>query len=182
MTTASSFDQHDAHGSSIHPLAVQPVPDTNRSGSTEFCSTCGGVMEPSASNCTQCGSPRLVGNHFCWHCATPIPAGAGMCSACGAGLHGSAARAGANETVKSKRILAAALAFFTGAFGIHKFYLGQPVTGLIRLGISFVLLIPTLGLAIAAMAVIGMVEAVIYATQSDADFIRIYQRGRKGWF
>jgi TM2 domain-containing membrane protein YozV len=93
-----------------------------------------------------------------------------------------AARGGANGTVQSKRVVAAVLAFLLGAFGAHKFFLGDNTQGFIRLGITIVLGVFTLGLAVAAMLVIGMVEAVIYWTKSDADFMRIYQEGHRAWF
>jgi TM2 domain-containing membrane protein YozV len=82
--------------------------------------------------------------------------------------------------IESKRILAAAFAFMTGAFGVHKFILGQTREGFIRLGIT-VLLVWTI-LAPVAMMVIGMVEGVIYFTKTDDDFIRTYQQGHKNWF
>jgi TM2 domain-containing membrane protein YozV len=105
-----------------------------------------------------------------------------MCSRCGAGLYGDAARAGANGAVESKRIIAALCAFFLGAFGVHKFVLNRTGQGLLRLGITIIGGIVTLGLAAAAMSVIGMIEGVIYFTKTDADFIRIYQVGDKAWF
>ena len=84
------------------------------------------------------------------------------------------------EGIQSKRIPAAAFAFMTGAFGVHKFILGQTREGFIRLGIT-VLLVWTI-LAPVAMMVIGMAEGVIYFTKTDDDFIRTYQQGRKNWF
>lgn len=84
------------------------------------------------------------------------------------------------EVIESKRILAAGFAVLTGAFGVHKFILGQKREGFIRLGITL-LLIWTI-LAPVAMMVIGMVEGVIYFSKTDAEFIRIYQQGHKNWF
>ena len=55
-------------------------------------------------------------------------------------------------------------------------------TGFTRLGIAIIGGVVTLGIATAAMVVIGMIEAVIYFTKSDADFIRTYQQGKKTWF
>lgn len=84
------------------------------------------------------------------------------------------------NTVESKRILVAAFAFMTGAFGVHKFILGQTREGFIRLGIT-VLLVWTI-FAPVAMMVIGMVEGVIYFTKTDAEFVGTYQQGHKNWF
>ena len=33
-----------------------------------------------------------------------------------------------------------------------------------------------------ALGVIGLIEGIIYLTKSDADFIAIYQIGKKSWF
>jgi TM2 domain-containing membrane protein YozV len=74
------------------------------------------------------------------------------------------------------------LSFLLGAFGAGKFYLGYNNTGFIRLGIAIIGGVLTLGLATVAMMVIAWIEAVIYFTKSDADFIRIYQQGRRAWF
>jgi TM2 domain-containing membrane protein YozV len=84
------------------------------------------------------------------------------------------------EGIQSKRIIVAVFAMMTGAFGVHKFILGQTQQGFIRLGITF-LLIWTL-IAPITMMVIGMAEAVIYFTKTDEEFIRTYQVGRKDWF
>lgn len=84
------------------------------------------------------------------------------------------------EGIQSKRLIVAVFAFMTGAFGVHKFILGQKRDGFIRLGIT-ILLIWTL-IAPIAMMVIGMAEGVIYFTKTDDEFIRIYQQGRKSWF
>lgn len=58
------------------------------------------------------------------------------------------------------RIAAALLAIFLGDFGIHKFYLGKPVQGIIYL-IFFWSGIP---------AIIGFIEGIIYLMMSDKSF------------
>jgi len=148
----------------------------------EYCTNCAVPMDPAGSICGSCRVPRLVARHFCWHCAAPIASDQALCRQCGAGLHGHSGRAGNNGAVTSKRIVAGALAFFCGALGVHRFYLGDSVGGFIRLGISILFGVFTLGLSVAAMSVIGMIECVIYLTLSDADFIRIYQEGGRRWF
>ena len=80
----------------------------------------------------------------------------------------------------SKRWVAAIFAFFLGAFGIHKFYLGKTGTGLVMLCVSvfgFVLL----GLPTAVMAIIAFIEFILYITKSDEDFLRIYIEEKKNW-
>ena len=161
----------------LHPSAQKSSSLAIR---TEYCTTCGAVMNPAASVCASCQVPRLVGVRFCWHCASPLGQNQVLCTRCGVGLHGSAARGGENGAVESKRIVAGALAFFVGAFGVHKFYLGNKKQGFLRLCITIfgaILILPAV-----AMMICAWVEAVIYLTKTDADFIRIYQQEQKAWF
>lgn len=82
---------------------------------------------------------------------------------------------GASE--KSK-IAAGLLALFLGTLGIHKFYLGYQREGLIMLLVSLL----TFGIGAIVMAVIALIEAIMYLTKSDADFEELYIQGHKGWF
>lgn len=85
-------------------------------------------------------------------------------------------------TPESKRILCGILAILLGALGIHKFVLGYTLEGVIVLLVSIVGGIFTCGIAASAMGVIGVIEGIIYLTKPDADFVRIYQQGKRGWF
>ncbi len=78
---------------------------------------------------------------------------------------------------KSK-LVAGLLALLLGSLGIHKFYLGYTVEGLIMLLISLL----TGGLLALLVQVVAVVEGIIYLTRSDQDFDAIYVQGRKGWF
>lgn len=78
---------------------------------------------------------------------------------------------------KSK-VAAGVLGIVLGSLGIHKFYLGYTVPGLIML-LATVL---TFGFAGIVTGIIGLVEGIIYLTMSDADFYRIYVAGKKEWF
>jgi TM2 domain-containing membrane protein YozV len=75
---------------------------------------------------------------------------------------------------ESKRITAGILAIFLGGMGIHKFYLGYTRAGLIHLLLFFC--------SCGATKLIGWIEAIVYLTKSDADFVQTYQRGQKEWF
>jgi len=77
-----------------------------------------------------------------------------------------------------KKITAGICGILLGALGIHKFILGYTKQGLIMLLVSIL----TLGLAAWIMAIIGLIEGIIYLTKSDEEFVRIYVQGRKGWF
>ena len=86
-----------------------------------------------------------------------------------------------NELEKKSRTTAVILAFFLGAFGAHKFYLGNQQTAIIMLlssliGIFFYLL-PTI-----VMSTIAFVEFIIYVTKTDEEFHEIYVSHKKAWF
>ncbi|WP_224488696.1 TM2 domain-containing protein [Robertkochia flava] len=94
-------------------------------------------------------------------------------------------RKGAEETFadgENKRLLAGVLALFLGAFGVHKFVLGYTREGLVMLGVSLLLGPFTCGVAAYLVAVVGLIEGVIYLTKSDIDFYNTYVVGHKPWF
>lgn len=88
---------------------------------------------------------------------------------------------GGSSDGKSKTT-AGLLAIFLGAFGVHKFYLGDTTAGAIMLAVSLGAGILTCGFATGVMSIIGFVEGIIYLSKSDDDFQRIYVQGRKSWF
>lgn len=83
------------------------------------------------------------------------------------------------------RIATALLALFLGYLGIHKFYLGQTVLGIVFL------LINTVGLWVTWMVlwtpnfivgIIVFIEFIIYLTKSDEDFHQTYVIDKKQIF
>lgn len=79
-------------------------------------------------------------------------------------------------------VAAALLAIFLGALGIHKFYLGYNRAAFIMLGVSVVGSLVTLGIAGGVMAVIAIVEGVMYLVKSQSEFEEIYVFGKREWF
>ena len=81
---------------------------------------------------------------------------------------------------KSK-IVAALLAFFFGALGIHKFYLGKNGAGIIMLCCTLfgiiLLFLPTL-----IVGIIAFIEFFIYMVISEEEFDRRYVHGDRSWF
>ena len=78
------------------------------------------------------------------------------------------------------RIIAAILAFFLGAFGAHKFYLGYSQAAIIMLIVTLVssfLLIPNL-----VIRIIAFIEFITYLTKSDQEFYDTYLKNKKAWF
>ena len=88
--------------------------------------------------------------------------------------------ASANSSSKSK-ITAGVLAILLGGLGVHKFYLGYTVPGVIMLVIALLggvlLFIPNL-----ILGVIALIEGILYLTKSDEEFEDIYVSGTKHWF
>jgi len=81
----------------------------------------------------------------------------------------------------SKKLTAALLAFFLGAFGAHKFYLGYKTQGLIML-LVFVFGFIILGIPSFIIGLIAFVEFIIYLTRSEEDFEQTYVIAKKPWF
>ena len=83
-----------------------------------------------------------------------------------------------NSDQGSKRIVAGIVAILFGSLGIHKFILGYQKEGIVMLVISFF----RLGFLLALVALIGIIEGIIYLSKSDEEFFQTYQIGRKPWF
>ncbi len=77
-----------------------------------------------------------------------------------------------------EKVAAGLLAIFLGTLGIHKFYLGYTKAGVIMLLVSLL----TFGVGATVMAIIALIEGIMYLTKSDQDFDTIYVRGTKEWF
>ncbi|MEF9841115.1 MAG: TM2 domain-containing protein [Raoultibacter sp.] len=79
-------------------------------------------------------------------------------------------------------VAAGLLAIFLGSLGIHKFYLGYNTAGFIMLAVSIIGSIVTFGLAGAVMALIGLIEGIVYLTKSQSDFEQVYVFNKREWF
>src|SRR5688572_12965948 len=88
-------------------------------------------------------------------------------------------RAGVPAKEKSK-IAAALFAFFLGALGIHKFYLGKTGAGMTMLLVSVlggILVLPPM-----IMGVIALIECVTYLVITNEEFEARYVFGDRSWF
>ncbi len=83
--------------------------------------------------------------------------------------------------VGKNRIVAAALAFFLGGLGVHKFYIGAPVPGATMLAVSLLGLL-YVGIPTLAVCAIAVVEGVIYLITPSENFHRNYIHGQRAWF
>jgi len=77
-----------------------------------------------------------------------------------------------------KKVVAGVLGILLGGLGIHKFYLGYTTAGLIMLLVTVL----TCGFGGTVMAVIGIIEGIIYLTKTDAEFVATYVTSKKEWF
>lgn len=76
----------------------------------------------------------------------------------------------ASEESKQKKLVAAILGILLGWLGLHKFYLGYLVAGVIQLALSFFC-----GIG----GIIGLIEGIIYLLKSDDEFESEYINGDK---
>ena len=77
--------------------------------------------------------------------------------------------------------VAVLLSFFFGAVGDHKFYLGYHKQGLCML-VLFVFGYVFLGLPSMVIAIIALVEFVIYLCKSEVEFEQDYVLENRPWF
>ena len=82
----------------------------------------------------------------------------------------------------SKKIAAGICGILLGALGVHKFILGYTGAGLIMLLVTLLGGIVTCGISCWVIAIIGLIEGILYLTKSDEEFVRTYVEGRKEWF
>ena len=78
----------------------------------------------------------------------------------------------ASEEAKTKEVAAGVLAILLGYLGVHKFYLGYTMAGIIQLCLTFLCGIGGL---------IGLIEGIIYLVKSDDEFEQTYILNRKEW-
>lgn len=79
-------------------------------------------------------------------------------------------------------VVAGFFALFLGALGMHKFYLGYHVTGFTMLAATIIGSVFTLGVAGGVMAVIGIIEGILYLSEAQSNFICHYVVQRREWF
>lgn len=92
---------------------------------------------------------------FCSSCASTMSDEARTCPSCG---HPN--RAARNQGPERSRIIGIVLALFLGGLGVHKFYTGKSGLGVVYL-LFFWTFVP---------AIIALVEAIIWAFQSDDEW------------
>jgi|688.fasta_scaffold673032_1 TM2 domain-containing membrane protein YozV len=142
-------------------------------------------MGVGAAACMTCGHAPYSGSNFCRNCANPTSPGQAVCTGCGTAV----GRSSSNGAFKGskQRTTAGVLAILLGWTGVHKFYLGRPLPGVI-LAVAFwiglccgVFILLPLALCLATV-VIGVIEGGIILGKTDGEFEREYVQGKKEWF
>ncbi len=81
-------------------------------------------------------------------------------------------------TAQEKKLIAGFFAMWLGCFGVHKFYLGYKTEGWIILLISVLSCFILSGV----MAIIGIIEGIIYLCKDTDEFGKLYVENKRGWF
>lgn len=128
--------------------------------------------------CPNCRSQNMAGTGMCSNCGTVLPQiGMPLQQMPGQKLPGA-----------DKKIAAGICGILLGGLGVHKFILGYQNEGIIMLAVYLVGLVLSFftcgitGLASMAIAVIGIVEGIMYLTKSDEEFVQTYVMNKKPWF
>jgi TM2 domain-containing membrane protein YozV len=126
------------------------------------------------------GRPQKAANErYCHECGEVIRAKAEICPHCGVRQHVVEERGDLRvRKFAGNKIAAGLCGILLGALGIHKFILGLSTPGVIMLLVSIL----TCGWGAIPMAIIGLVEGIIYLTKTDEDFYQLYCVQQKGWF
>lgn len=164
------------------------MPSDRKAADQKYCFSCGTVLHFSATQCTACGAVQAGSVSAPYQAPSPTsPSSAGggtsglpqhhvYCRGCGQAVHESAAacpKCGAPQRNQNgltfnggthNRTTAAILALLLGGLGLHKFYLGSILWGVIYLFFCWTF-IP---------AVIAFIEGIYYLTLSDQEFARKY--------
>ncbi len=91
-----------------------------------YCRNCGKEVADQAVMCVSCGVPPKNGKNFCQNCGEASVPGAEICAKCGVRLSQAAGEG-------RDWLTTLLLCIFVGGLGIHRFYTGHTVIGIIQL-------------------------------------------------
>ncbi len=101
-----------------------------------YCRNCGNEVSEKAIMCVACGTPPKAENKYCYNCKSDTAPNANICMKCGVPINEDVKIDTANKDMnqsESKDWLATLLlCIFTGGLGIHRFYTGHIVIGLVQ--------------------------------------------------
>ena len=123
----------------------------------KYCHACAAVIDIRAEICPTCGVRQAV--------QFPTPAAPSL-------------RPTHLSEANGKKLAAGIIGICLGWLGIHKFILGYSTPGIIMLLVTIL----TFGFGGIVIAIIGLIEGIIYLTKSDEEFYNIYIARERHWF
>jgi TM2 domain-containing membrane protein YozV len=127
--------------------------------------------------CRNCNTQNTALNPNCMRCGAMMPPVAPMPMQ-PAPQYGMQAKPQGAE----KKIAAGVCGIVLGGLGVHKFILGYTNEGVIMLVTYILGAIFLCGIPSIVVAVIGIIEGIMYLTKSDEEFVQTYVYGKKTWF
>jgi TM2 domain-containing membrane protein YozV len=91
-----------------------------------YCRCCGQVVVDIAGVCISCGADPVSGELYCHQCGQETETGAEVCAKCGQSLP-------APPKKGKDWLVALLLCIFLGGMGIHRFYTGHFLVGVVQL-------------------------------------------------
>lgn len=82
---------------------------------------------------------------------------------------------GSTQPMKSK-VAAGVFGILLGWLGIHKFYLGYTVAGIVHIVLTLLIITSPIS------SIIGLIEGILYLTKTDEEFHEMYVVNKKAWF
>ena len=139
------------------------------------CNECGNQISDKATTCPSCGAP-IERNIYCTKCGTLYNEKATACPSCGTYNPNCPSPPSAIDDLSSSgksgrsRGIAAILAFFFGALGVHYFYLGKNSAGWIILVVDVL----TCFVAAAVFSIMSLIQAILMLTMTQVQFENRY--------
>ncbi len=139
------------------------------------CKECGNQISDKATTCPSCGAP-VEHKVYCSKCGTMYNQNAPSCPSCGTYNPNCPSPPSAIDDLFSvgksgrSRGIAAILAFFFGALGIHYFYMGKDSAGWIILAVDVL----TCFVAAAVFSIISLIQAILMLTMTQTQFEQRY--------
>ena len=94
-----------------------------------YCRNCGNEVSEKAVMCVACGTTPKAGDKYCHNCKAETTPNAAICMKCGVSLKNEYSMPGEGKDW----LTALLLCFLLGIFGIHRFYTGHTVIGVVQL-------------------------------------------------
>jgi TM2 domain-containing membrane protein YozV/DNA-directed RNA polymerase subunit RPC12/RpoP len=142
---------------------------------TITCPRCGSENRDGVPNCINCGAPlssiqsrepvnassynqQTTFQKPCINCNRLINSNLAICPYCGS------SQSLILGTQQHNKLVTGLLAIFLGTFGVHKFYLGQTMQGILYLVFCWT----------GIPSVVGVIEGIIYISMNDIAFYQKY--------